>query len=63
MEKFNNKTFGQYEEHDLNDLIYYSQLSAEEKLNYLEKLVKSLHDIMPDESKKLAIKLKNLGFN
>lgn len=53
---------GGYQEHDVQDLIYYSNLTPEQKLDRLEKLIKSLIDIMPAEAKENWHKLKELGF-
>lgn len=54
--------FEGYQEHDIQDLIYYSKLTPEQKLDHLENLIKSLIDIMPTESKENWRKLKELGF-
>lgn len=57
-----NEPSWQKEEFDREDLLYFSRLTPEEKLNYLEKLVRSLEAITPPQAKEWGKKLKKLGF-
>ncbi len=50
------------EEFDLTDIQFFMNLTSEEKLNYLENLIKSLDDITPPEAKKMQEKLRDSGF-
>lgn len=52
----------QFEEFDLNDLRYYLHLTPEQKLTYLEKLTKSLREIIPPHAQEMWKKLKATGF-
>ena len=47
---------------DVEDLIRYMSLSAEEKLTYLEEANKFFMEAMPDESKKAWEELKKIGW-
>lgn len=49
-------------EFDVEDLKYYMKLTPEQKLNYLEKLVRFLDEITPREAKENWQKLKALGY-
>ncbi len=47
---------------DIEDLRYFSGLSAEEKLNFVEQLQDFLNQAMPVENKQLWERLKEDGF-
>ncbi len=47
---------------DVEDLRYFSGLSAEEKLDFVEQLQDFLNQAMPAESKQLWERLKEDGF-
>lgn len=43
------------------DIRYYRQLSPEQKLNHLERLVKNLYEMMSPEARENARKLREAG--
>ena len=50
------------EEFDLEDLLYYQSLSAQEKLEYLEQLLLFLQKITPKEAVRTSRILKDEGY-
>ena len=50
------------EDFDVENLRYFSKLSAEKKLEFLEQLQEFLNQAMPKENKKLWERLKEEGF-
>lgn len=49
-------------EFDIAELRYYMNLSAKEKLDYLEKMNRFLEKITPSQAKEIAKKLKERGY-
>ena len=47
---------------NLEDIKVYMQMSAKDKLRWLERAVKFLHKITPAENKKMWERLKERGF-
>lgn len=47
---------------DLEDIKVYMQMSAKDKLYWLERVAKFLHKITPSKNKKIWERLKKRGF-
>lgn len=47
---------------DLEDIKVYMQMSAKDKLYWLERVAKFLHKITPSKNKKIWERLKERGF-
>lgn len=59
----NEKELNKFEDQlDIEDLKFFMNLTPEQKLDELEKLVLALEEITPPEAKAMAQKLKELGF-
>lgn len=50
-----------FEDLEEADIRYYRQLSPEQKLNHLEKLLKNLYEMMSPEARENARKLREEG--